>query len=296
MLRLGFGSHRLLVLPHRLVQANDTLNLVRASLSPQRRRFVAGAAGVVVTAVAVTTVFVALSGRAPAPADQSRPGPVILVPGYGGDIRSLADLASRLRRAGHQAQVLSLPAHGTGDLQGQAVALQRAVAADLRHGAPSVDVIGYSAGGVAVRLWASEDDHAATARRIVTIGSPQHGTTVAAAAGLLLGAGCTGGCSQLQPGSPLLDGLNDGDETPNGPLWLSVWSTADQTVVPPSSASLVGADDLTVQSFCPRDHVSHSGEPRDPAVIGLVLAALGTGPLPRPHAGDCTRLSALGSG
>jgi triacylglycerol esterase/lipase EstA (alpha/beta hydrolase family) len=267
---------------------------VLGSLSPQRRRFAAGAIGAAVAAAVVIAVVVVLSGRAPAPADQSRPGPVILVPGYGGDVASLADIAARLRGAGRSARVLSLPGGGTGDLQAQAAVLQRAVATALRGGAPSVDLIGYSAGGVAVRLWASEDHHAATARRIVTIGSPQHGTTVAAAASVLLGAGCTGGCSQLQPGSALLDRLNADDETPSGPLWLSVWSTADQTVVPPSSASLAGADDLTVQSFCPHDRVSHSGEPRDPAVIGLVVAALGTGPLPRPHASDCGRLSALG--
>jgi triacylglycerol esterase/lipase EstA (alpha/beta hydrolase family) len=189
---------------------------------------------------------------------------------------------------------LELPGGGTGDLQAQAEVLQTKVAADLRRGAPSVDLVGYSAGGVTVRLWASEDHHAATARRIVTIGSPQHGTSVASAAGLLLGGGCTGGCAQLQPDSVLFDRLNDGDETPNGPRWTSIWSTADQTVVPPSSASLEGADDLTVQSVCPQDRVSHSGEPRDPAVVGLVVSALGTGALPRPAAQACAHYRAIG--
>jgi triacylglycerol lipase len=253
--------------------------------------------GIAFTAVALVAVAVIVSqarSSGPAPAAQNRPGPVVLVPGYGGDVASLEDIVARLRATGRSAQVLPLPHGGTGDLQAQANALQRLVARDLAAGAPSVDLVGYSAGGVAVRLWASEGHHAATARRIVTIGSPQHGTTVASAAGVLLGAGCTGGCAQLQPDSALLDRLNSADETPNGPLWTSIWSTVDQTVVPPSSASLAGADDVTVQSICSSDRVSHSGEPRDPAVIGLVLTALGTGALPRPGAGACARFTAMG--
>jgi triacylglycerol esterase/lipase EstA (alpha/beta hydrolase family) len=264
------------------------------SLSPQRRRFAIGVVAIIVLILAVIVGRVVIAPHSPPPANQARPGPVILVPGYGGDVASLDDLAGSLRREGRVAQILRLPDSGTGDLTVQAKALQQLVGHDLDDGAPSVDLVGYSAGGVTVRLWASEAHHAATARRIVTIGSPQHGTTVASAAGLLLGAGCTGGCAELQPDSELLDRLNAGDETPNGPEWTSIWSTADQTVVPPASASLVGADDITVQSVCPTDQVSHSGEPRDPVVIGLVLSALGTGSLPRPVSADCDRFRQLG--
>jgi triacylglycerol esterase/lipase EstA (alpha/beta hydrolase family) len=263
-------------------------------MSPQRRRFVVGVLALVVAVIALTVVRATTGSSGPPPAVQDRQGPVVLVPGYGGDIGSLVDISAALRAAGRDVQILALPGAGTGDLQAQADALQARVGADLRRGAPSVDLVGYSAGGVTVRLWASEDDHAATARRIVTVGSPQHGTSVAAAAGLLVGAGCTGGCAQLQPDSALLDRLNDGDETPDGPLWTSIWSTADQTVVPPSSASLEGADDITVQSVCPRDRVSHSGEPRDPMVVGLVVSALGTGGLPRPAVQACARYRAIG--
>jgi triacylglycerol lipase len=246
---------------------------------------------VIVAAVAVLV----LSRGSATPADQSRPGPVVLVPGYGGQRSSLDDIAARLRRAGRTVQVLRLPNGGTGDLHGQADALDSVVQGDLRHGAPSVDLVGYSAGGVVVRLWASGDGHAREARRIVTIGSPSHGTEVAGAAGLLLGGACGGACAQLQPGSDLLDTLNEGDETPNGPVWVSLWSNADQTVVPPDSARLAGADDITVQSVCASDAVSHSQEPRDPAVIGLVLQALGTGSVPHPSAADCAALRRLGS-
>jgi triacylglycerol lipase len=244
-------------------------------------------------AVVAVAVLVVTRGNATT-ADQSRPGPVILVPGYGGQLSSLDDIAARLRRAGRTVQEVPLPNGGTGDLHGQANALDAVVQRDLGRGAPSVDLVGYSAGGVVVRLWAKQGHHADHVRRIVTIGAPAHGTEVAGAAGLLLGGACGGACAQLQPGSDLLDTLNEGDETPAGPVWVSVWTDADQTVVPPDSARLIGADNITVQSVCASDSVSHSQEPRDPLVIGLVLRALGTGAAPRPTAADCSALRRAG--
>src|SRR6185503_3128182 len=86
--------------------------------------------------------------------DQSRPGAVLLVPGYGGNAASLSALAARIRATGRTATVVSLPGDGTGDLQAQAAALNDAV---NRAGGP-VDVIGYSAGGVVVRLWIARYD------------------------------------------------------------------------------------------------------------------------------------------
>jgi triacylglycerol lipase len=266
-------------------------SLVLDTLSPQRRRLVVlvAALGLAIAAFAAVVARGDRSG-----ADQSRPGPVILVPGYGGRLSSLDDIADRLRRAGRSVQELPLPDGGVGDLHGQADALDAAVQRELSHGAPSVDLVGYSAGGVVVRLWVSEGGHAGLVRRVVTIGTPSHGTEVAGAAALLLGGACAGACAQLQPDSELLDRLNEGDETPAGPLWVSIWSDVDQTVVPPDSARLDGADNITVQSVCAADAVSHSQEPRDPAVIGLVVTALGTGSTPHPSTADCARLRRLG--
>ena len=139
------------------------------TLSPQRRRLVVlvAALGLAIAAFAAVVARGDRSG-----ADQSRPGPVILVPGYGGRLSSLDDIADRLRRAGRSVQELPLPDGGVGDLHGQADALDAAVQRDLSRGAPSVDLVGYSAGGVVVRLWVSEGDHAGLVRRVVTIGTP----------------------------------------------------------------------------------------------------------------------------
>jgi triacylglycerol lipase len=201
---------------------------------------------------------------------------VLLVPGYGGRVTALDQLAAVLRADGRDATVVRLPGSGTGPLAAQATALGAAVDAALAAGAPSVDVVGYSAGGVVARLWAAEDGGAAQARRVVTLGSPHHGTEIAGLASVLAPGDCPEACQELTPDSPLLGRLNRGDETPAGPRWVSIWTAGDQVVTPPDSASLEGALDVVVQDVCPGRQVEHGGLPTDPAVQALVVAALGT--------------------
>jgi hypothetical protein len=180
--------------------------------------------------------------------------------------------------------VVHLPRGGTGDLRVQARAVEAAARGALAGGAPSVDVVGYSAGGVVVRLWIRDDGGAKVTRRVVTLGSPHHGTDVAALAVAVVGSACPTACRQLAPGSALLVRLNAGDETPAGPLWESIWTTGDELVTPADSARLTGALDVPVQEVCPGRQVGHGQLPTDPAVQQLVLAALGTEPPHRPTA------------
>jgi triacylglycerol esterase/lipase EstA (alpha/beta hydrolase family) len=214
---------------------------------------------------------------------------VLLVPGYGGSTSALEVLARRLRGAGRDAEVVALPAGGTGDLRVQAAVLDRAARAEIDAGAPSVDVVGYSAGGVVARLWAADDDGRAVARRVVTLGSPHHGSEVAALAGSLLPDQCPAACRQLVPGSELLARLNT-DETPDGPTWVSVWTTRDQIVTPAESARLDGALNIPVQQVCADSLVGHGELPTDRLVQGLVLAALAPTPPSVPSRADCPRL------
>jgi triacylglycerol esterase/lipase EstA (alpha/beta hydrolase family) len=266
---------------------------VLSALPPARRRLLlAGVAAALVLVVVLVAAVVRGGGGSVTAVPQDRPGPVLLVPGYGGSTDSLQALAGRLRSAGRDAQVVDLPGGGTGDLREQAAALGRAVAAALaRTGAGSVDVVGYSAGGVVARLWVREDGGGSLARRVVTLGSPHHGTSLASLAGSLLPSQCPQACRQLAPDSDLLHKLNSGDETPAGPQWVSVWTTADEVVNPPDSSRLDGAVDLTVQGVCPRSQVQHSGLPTDPVVQGIVLAELAATPVASLSTADCVRLS-----
>jgi triacylglycerol lipase len=264
---------------------------VLAGLSPARRRLVlaVGALVVVVGAVAAALVSRAME-PAVVPVSQERPGPVLLVPGYGGSTASLQALADRLIGSGRDATVVSLPGTGTGDLADAAGALGNAVDAALaRTGAESVDVVGYSAGGVAARLWVA-DGGADVARRVVTLGSPHHGTSLADLAGDLAAGQCPLGCIQLGIDSDLLSRLNAGDETPDGPTWVSIWTIQDRTVTPPDSARLEGALNLPVQSVCAQARIGHGDLPRDPLVQAMVLAQLAPGePVPL-DADDCASL------
>ena len=257
------------------------------ALSPARRRFVLLLGGGAVLAVVAVIVTVVLSREPPVrPVPQDSPGPVLLVPGYGGSTASLDVLAAALQDAGRTALVVPSVGSGTGDLLDQARSLHTAaLAAMADSGSASVDVVGYSAGGVVARLWVSELGGGSIARRVVTLASPNHGTDLAALAGDLAPDTCPVACLQLASDSDLLRGLNAGDETPAGPRWVAIWTTDDRTVVPPDSGRLEGATGFAVQSVCPGLDVTHGDMPRDPVVTAMTLLQLDADPprLPGPE-------------
>lgn len=259
-----------------------------STLSPRRRFLASGLAAALAAGLAAGLVAALLPGqsRPDGRVAQGRPGPVLLVPGYGGRTSSLDVLASRIRATGRTAIVLHIPGNGTGSLVTDAAVLNTAVNDALASGAPSVDVIGYSAGGVVALIWARHYDGAAKARRVVTLGSPFHGAQIAAgAAGFVPGA-CPAACQQLAPGSSLLQSLDVKDQA-GLPRWLSVWTADDTTVTPPDSARLPGAISLPVQSLCPDARISHSQLPTSPVVAAIVLQAIAAGPLRHPTSADC---------
>ena len=217
-----------------------------------------------------------------------RPGPVLLVPGYGGDTALLQPLAARLRADGRTASIVTLPGDATGDITAQARTLDRVVRAAIARGAGSVDVVGFSAGGVVARVWAGRLGGAALARRVVTLGSPHHGTVIAGLAAALLPGECPLACRQLAPDSPLLTGLGP---APAGPRWTSIWTTHDDLVSPADSSRLDGALDIALQDICADDASRHAQLPSDPLVQSLVRAALAAEPLTaRPAPSRCAAL------
>lgn len=266
------------------------------AMTVRRRLFVGGVLVVVLVLVGVVTAVRVSHGRrhgvGRAAAPQDRPGPVLLVPGYGGGTAGLERLATRVRGTGREVAVVRLPGDATGDLNRQADVLDRTARAALRGGASSVDVVGFSAGGVVARLWAADDGGAQVARRIVTLGSPHHGTELAAVAAVLSPDSCPRACQELIPGSDLLVSLNRGDETPSGPRWVSIWTAQDQVVTPPDSARLAGARNIVVQRVCAGRAVAHGELPTDAVVGALVLRALAVAPPATPRPAECAALAA----
>jgi len=262
------------------------------SLAPARRRLVLVVLGVVALAVVAAGALgvVSLLGDDPPTAvAQDDPGPVLLVPGYGATGAGLQPLADSLEAEGREVVVVEPAGGGTGDLREQAEALGEVAERTAREaGAASVDVVGHSAGGVVARLWVAEDGGDALARRVVTLGSPHHGTEVADLGAGLAPDACPEACRQLTTDSDVLAALNAGDETPPGPVWVSIWTDGDQVVVPPTSGRLDGSVAYAVQDVCRGLAVDHADLPSDPAVIGMVLDALGVAvPTAPPAATVC---------
>jgi triacylglycerol lipase len=240
-------------------------------MSPRRVRFLA-VVGVLMLIGLVVGLSLGLRGSRTGPpvAVGAPPGPVVLVPGYGGSESGLDVLATRLRAAGSF------------------------VAATLaRTHAGSVDLVGYSAGSIVARLYVQDLGGTAHVRRVVTFGAPNHGADLAAGAGALDPGACVNACAQLQPGSALLDALNAKPLSP-GPAYVSLRTANDQTVDPVSSAILDGATNVLLQDVCADEVVSHGDLPTDPLVTGIVIGELADGPVFAPQPAQCASLRAAG--
>lgn len=258
--------------------------------SPRRRAFVVGVVALVVALALVVAIALNRGEQAGSAVPQDSPGTVLLVPGYGGSTTSLEALAATLRSRGRVAVVVASPGNGTGDLREHARALDVAAQAAVAGGAPSVDVVGFSAGGVVARVWVAELGGGSSARRVVTLGSPHHGTDLAGTAAALAPGSCPMACRQLVPDGELLGDL---DETPDGPLWTSLWTAQDEVVTPPDSAELAGAVNVELQMVCADAQVTHGQLPTDPLAVAVVLQALGVPPLlEAPGPADCAGLRA----
>jgi triacylglycerol esterase/lipase EstA (alpha/beta hydrolase family) len=261
-----------------------------AGLSSRRRAFVAGVALILVVLGVVAGVWVT-AGTAPQ-ASRGQRSDVLLVPGYGGSTTALDQLAGRIRQTGRRATVVQLAGNGTGDLRVQAGVLDGYVSRALGAGSGPVTVIGYSAGGVVAWLWDVGYRGTSRVRRIITLGAPLHGASLAALGTAFDPGECPVACQQLAPGSSLLAGLQQSAVA--RPPWLSLWTNDDQVVQPPDSARLAGAVNVALQTICPGTDIQHGQLPTSPLVTGIVLRALGAAPLAAPAAAQCQQLQNVG--
>jgi triacylglycerol esterase/lipase EstA (alpha/beta hydrolase family) len=246
---------------------------------------------VLVTAVAAVVVVGALvvADRNKTPVAQDDRGPVLVVPGYGGRMESLDLVISALKADGRDVVEVAPKARGTGDMRAQAANLGRVARKTLRRThAPSLDVVGYSEGGIVARLFVQKYGGDSIARRVLTIGSPHHGTELAARAQAEHPDRCPKACQQLAPDSDFMKDLNEGDETPAGPRFITISSTTDAAVTPIGTAELDGALNMTVQELCPDALTQHTQLTSDPVVLALVTSALGSGPPTKPTGVTCS--------
>jgi triacylglycerol esterase/lipase EstA (alpha/beta hydrolase family) len=202
-------------------------------------------------------------------------------------VGDVAPIVDELEHQGRTAIAYRPSQGGTGDLEVQARRLgQLATLMMKQTGVDSVDLVGYSAGGVISRIYVRDFGGASVVRRVLTLGAPHHGTDVATLAEQV-GGGCPKACEQMVTGSDLVRHLNAGDETPDGPKWITVRTENDHTVTPTDSAELEGALNIDIQRLCPDSRTTHGGLPSDPVVLATLGTVLGTGTPKAPTKVSC---------
>jgi len=112
-------------------------------------------------------------------------------------------------------------------------------------GAAKVDIITHSMGGLSSRYYLKNLSGTANVDDWVSLGGPNHGTTLAFLC-------FTTPCREMRPGSTFLKNLNSGDETPGAVNYGTWWSPCDEAINPDDSTILSGA--TNTQTSC----ISHS--------------------------------------
>jgi len=171
--------------------------------------------------------------------------PVLLVPGWLRGSKELLPLAERLTRDGWSEDwVSALEFHDpVGSNLDHAREIEESIR-DLqaRTGAPWVDVVAHSMGGLALWVLLQEKGDVLPIRRVVFLGSPLQGTLIAH---LAWGEGG----EEMRPGSDFLARLEEG---PNPNRWveaLTIRTPLDLTVVPNRGGTLPGMGDRMI--CCP---------------------------------------------
>lgn len=199
-------------------------------------------------------------------------GTVILIPGYGGGTGGLQGLAGYLQAQGRPVVVADI-GDGQGDIAGYGSSVAALASSLVAQGDPSVDLVGYSMGGLVARAAATANPQAI--RRIATIASPHDGTQLAGL-GTFLGGGsnCPTACQQMAPGSEFLDALPVASDENR---WLSAWSADDEVVRPAEASTLPGATNVEVMADCGTGSLNHGGVIQSAATWDLVTTFLATG-------------------
>jgi triacylglycerol esterase/lipase EstA (alpha/beta hydrolase family) len=223
----------------------------------------------------------------------AHPRPVVLVHGTFADMsNSWQAISPLLKNNGYCVFALNygsyagsgaVGVYGTGEIRNSAKELSAFVDKVLAAtGAPEVDLVGHSQGGMMPRYYLKFLGGAAKVRALVGLSPSNHGTTVDGI-GLLArffpggeqftGALCPA-CEEQIVGSAFLAELNSGGDTVPGVEYTVIQTRYDQVVTPYTSAFLSGAKNILLQNQCILDLGDHLSMPYDHIAAADVLTAL----------------------
>jgi triacylglycerol lipase len=222
--------------------------------------------------VAAAGIVAGVAGAEPAHA--LSPVPVLIVNGYNGTDSGTAGMAAYLDDHVEDVYRMNLNYGGVPGVNGGASNVESAQSIATRvdqiraeTGAPKVDIVGYSQGGLAARYYINNLGGVDEVRLYVSLGTAHTGTTAA-------GWWCMAqpGCYEMRPGSPFINELNAGDPTPGSVIYVVFWSqTGDENT--PLPGALVHR---SVQSYpgCSAYNLPHAQELNDPVMQQMVRQTL----------------------
>jgi triacylglycerol esterase/lipase EstA (alpha/beta hydrolase family) len=186
--------------------------------------------------------------------------PVLLLHGYGCNSGYWTRMSALLADAGisHYGLDLEPPGAGIDDFVPQVEAGIARLCAET--GSQQVILLCHSMGGLVARAYLRRHGHARVAR-VITLGSPHHGTALAC-----FGPGQN--AAQMRPGSAWLAALAAAEANLQRNLFCSIYSVHDNIVAPQDSSQLPGARNL------PMGAIGHVALGRHPAVLRRALAEI----------------------
>lgn len=202
-----------------------------------------------------------LALRPDPPPDSPGAGPIVLVHGYFANRGCWAPLVASLERAG-LGPVYAPTCRSQWASIGQLEEDLNAAIEGIARGR-QVALVAHSMGGLAARLYLARRGSARVAR-LVTIGSPHQGTSLAR-----WGVGAN--AREMVPGGVFLRELEARESAMGKPPALAIYSVHDNMILPQDSARLAWARNVAVVGM---GHVSELTSAR---IAGLVIDELGAG-------------------
>lgn len=263
---LGVGS---VVLVRLLINMNNFVMAAHfASATPPAFRLGAKArlrllAGEFRASMLVTSWFVPCARAATRIYPDSRQPPVLLLHGYGCNSGYWAHLLPLLDAARISHATVDLEPVAS-DIDDYVPLVEQAVRAlCAATGSDRVAIVAHSMGGLVARAWMRVHGSAAVAR-VITLGTPHHGTALAR-------FGLGKNAFQMRPGSAWLRALAESEDAAARALVTSLYTHHDNIVSPQESSRLEGARNI---EFGGVGHVALGSNPRVLAAVMEELAAL----------------------